>query len=370
MILPALLQTMAVCMAQTGDLIPVNVWNIYSTATGISNASAEVLWPESFINTSEAEELYSSIESYTGDPDQEISKVISEMKEGLATVQKLREDLSQGKGVYEGMNISPDEKKEFLAELDAQIAATKENIAYYSSMDTSGAPDPKELLAEILKHSVNGKVYHGVLSLGNGLWAVSESANEDGPNHACLGGWGVIDASGKTVTGFKYDLIMEADEEHGIIKYGTGYRGKGTLYGLLKFNGAQALPCEYDQIYFSEGNYIAAVLPNAAHAYLYDWNMNRLSTADICYSEPWTRGTSDRKVTYYPAIDRNGKVGVYDDSGKLVVPFIYDRCYSDGEYLFGVTGPFPKKVTGFSINFDHIESFNEAKYDIFTWKRL
>lgn len=111
MILPALLQTMAVCMAQTGDLIPVNVWNIYSTATGISNASAEVLWPESFINTSEAEELYSSIESYTGDPDQEISKVISEMKEGLATVQKLREDLSQGKGVYEGMNIFPDEKE-------------------------------------------------------------------------------------------------------------------------------------------------------------------------------------------------------------------------------------------------------------------
>ena len=366
MILLTLLQTMGVCMAQSGDLIPVDIWNVYSTATGIRNASAKVLWTESFANTSEAERLYSRIESCTGDPGQQISKFLAEMKEELVTVQKLREDLSQGKGVYEGMNIPPDEKKEFLAELDAQITATQENFRYYSSMDTSGAPDPKELLAEILKHSVNGKVYHGVLSLGRGLWAVSESPNEDGPDHRSLGGWGVIDASGKSVIGFKYDLIMEADEEHGIIKYGTGFRGKGTHYGLLKFNGAQALPCEYDQIYLSEGNYIAAVLPNASHAYLYDWDLNRMPTADICYTEPWTRGG----VTYYPAIDRNGKVGVYDDSGRLVVPFKYDRCYPDGESWVGVTGPFPKKVTGFSINFDHIESFNEAKYDIFTWKRL
>ena len=137
MILPALLQTMTVCMAQTGDLIPVNVWNVYCTATGTVNAAAYVLWPESFINTSEAEELYSSIESYTGDPDHEISKFLSEMKEGLATVQKLREDLSQGKGVYEGMNISPDEKKEFLAELDAQIATNSylEAAAYIDQYD-------------------------------------------------------------------------------------------------------------------------------------------------------------------------------------------------------------------------------------------
>ena len=138
MILLTLLQTMGVCMAQSGDLIPVDIWNVYSTATGIRNASAKVLWTESFANTSEAKVLYSRIESCTGDPGQQISKFLAEMKEGLATVQKLREDLSQGKGVYEGMNISPDEKKEFLAELDAQIAATRENIEYYSSMDTSG----------------------------------------------------------------------------------------------------------------------------------------------------------------------------------------------------------------------------------------
>ena len=170
------------------DLIQLDIRTVYSAATGNSNASAYVLWPESFVGTSEAEELYSSIESYTGNPDEQISKLFSDLKENL----------------------------------DAQISAARENIEYYSSMNTSGGADPKDILDKVLRHSVNHKVYHGAFSIGKGLWAVSESLNEDGPRHQCLGGWGVIDASGRTVIDFKYDFIVEADETHGLIKYGTG----------------------------------------------------------------------------------------------------------------------------------------------------
>ena len=347
----------------SGGLIPLDIRAVYSNATGIKNVSAQVLWSESFAESDEAHELYSAIESYTGNPNEEIATLVSQLKKDISSLQTMRDDIAEGKGGYAGINIPADMKKEYLTELDAQINASKEQLEYYSSMSVPGGADPKMLLEKVLRHSVNHKVYHGVLSLGRGLWAVSESPNEDGPDHRSLGGWGVIDGFGRTVVDFKYDYMIESDEAHGIIKYGTGYRGKGTLYGLLKFNGAQALPCEYDQIYLSEGNYIAAVLPNASHAYLYDWDLNRMPTADICYTEPWTRSG----ITYYPAIDRNGKVGVYDDSGRLVVPFKYDRCYPDGESWVGVTGPFPKKVTGFGISYDHIDYSNEDRYDISTW---
>ena len=347
----------------SGGLIPLDIWNVYSNATGIRNAAAYVLWTESFAESDEAHELYSAIESYTGNPNEEIAKLVSQLKKDISSLQTMRDDIAEGKGSYAGIDIPADMKMEYLRELDAQINASKEQLEQYSSMSVPAGDDPRMLLEKVLRHSVNHKVYHGVLSLGKGLWAVSESANENGPNHECIGGWGVIDASGRTVIDFKYGLIVESDLEHGVIKYANGLRGNDSRFGLLKFSGAQALPCEYAHIYLSKGNYFAAVLPEATHAYLYDWNMKRLPTADICYTEPWTRSG----ITYYPAIDRNGKVGVYDDSGRLVVPFKYDRCYPDGESWVGVTGPFPKKVTGFALSYDHIDYSNEDRYDISTW---
>lgn len=366
----ALLQTIGVCMAQSGSLIPVNVWNIYSSATGNSNAFAEVLWTEEFVETDEAQELYSAIESYTGNPNDEISKLISQLKEQISSFKKMRSDVSEGKGNFAGISMSNEMKREYLNEFDAQIKESEEQLAYYSSLSVPEGSDPKELLDKALSHAINNKVYHGVLSLGKGLWAVSESINEDGPRHMCLGNWGVIDESGRTVIDFKYDLIIESDVDHDVIKYGTGFRGNGTLYGLLRFNGTQALPCEYEQLYLSQGNYIAAVLPEASRAYLYDWNMNRLSTAVICYAEPWTRDDSEGEATFYPSIDKNGKVGVYDDNGKLVVPFIYDRGYFEDGVWIGVTGPFPKKITNLEISYDGIDYSNETRYDIHTWKNL
>ena len=181
----------------SGGLIPLDIRAVYSNATGIKNVSAQVLWSESFAESDEAHELYSAIESYTGNPNEEIATLVSQLK------------------------------KEYLTELDAQINASKEQLEYYSSMSVPGGADPKMLLEKVLRHSVNHKVYHGVLSLGRGLWAVSESPNEDGPDHRSLGGWGVIDGFGRTVADFKYDYMIESDEAHGIIKYGTGYRGHG-----------------------------------------------------------------------------------------------------------------------------------------------
>lgn len=362
----ALVQTIGVCSAQSGDIYKLDVWTVYSNATGIGNASAYVLWPRSFAESEEGLELYSSIESYTGDASAQVSKAVSDLKSGLADLEKMRDDIAQGRGSFAGLNIPAAEKKEYLDQLDEQIKSVKEQIAYYSSMSTSDAPNGKDILRKVLMHSINNKVYHGALYLGRGLWAVSESANEDGPRHLCLGNWGVIDGFGRTVVDFKYDLIMESDEAHGIIKYGTGFRGNGTLYGLLRFNGTQALPCENEQLFLSEGNYIAAVLPNASHAYLYDWNMNRIPTADICYTEPWTKNGE----TFYPAIDRNGKVGVYDNNGKLVVPFIYDRGYYQDGYWFGLNGNFPKKTTNLEICYDGVDVTQATRYDIHTWKRL
>lgn len=120
--------------------------------------------------------------------------------------------------------VSAQSWSEDLIQLDIRTvySAARENIENYSSMNTSGGADPKDILDKVLRHSVNHKVYHGAFSIGKGLWAVSESLNEDGPRHQCLGGWGVIDASGRTVIDFKYDFIVEADETHGLVKYGTG----------------------------------------------------------------------------------------------------------------------------------------------------
>lgn len=79
----------------SGGLIPLDIRAVYSNATGIKNVSAQVLWSESFAESDEAHELYSAIESYTGNPNEEIATLVSQLKKDISSLQTMRDDIAE-----------------------------------------------------------------------------------------------------------------------------------------------------------------------------------------------------------------------------------------------------------------------------------
>lgn len=131
---------------------------------------------------------------------------------------------------------------------------------------------------------------------------------------------GYIDKTGKFVKQCDYAIMHESEGFAVVKRIGSEYKG----YGIIDKNGNFLLPMKYDYIGgFSEG--LSLVRPDFFEDRVYYIDKTGKKVLEI-------EGNSGDFKEGLAYIIKNGKYGVIDKTGKVVIPIIYDyvKDFNDG----------------------------------------
>ncbi len=131
---------------------------------------------------------------------------------------------------------------------------------------------------------------------------------------------GYIDKTGKFVKQCDYAIMHESEGFAVVKRIGSEYKG----YGIIDKNGNFLLPMKYDYIGgFSEG--LSLVRPDFFEDRVYYIDKTGKKVLEI-------EGNSGDFKEGLAYIRKNGKYGVIDKTGKVVIPIIYDyvKDFNDG----------------------------------------
>lgn len=163
------------------------------------------------------------------------------------------------------------------------------------------------------------------------LSAFSQSTSQEIVNNRFLvrkeNKYGVIDSSKKIIIPFKYDFI-EFENERLIV------RSNG-LHGLLSLDNEELIPIEYKFI-----------LPRNKQRFILWTNKSLFGLSDvngeILIPIKYRQVSSLENHTFYVTENQSNINGVYDYSGKNIIPELYKFYTIDGEKIFATKNNKPQ----------------------------
>ena len=135
---------------------------------------------------------------------------------------------------------------------------------------------------------------------------------------------GILNFEGKVIVPFEYVSIGR--HMNGLIQFGESEQldiGSKVRIGLMTVDGEHVLPARYDEIQDLRGDTAIVALHGVS-------SLINIRTNEVIL-------TGYRGIRYYNkhySLDKNGKRGLADETGKVVVPVIYDNAYLDSENLY------------------------------------
>lgn len=204
--------------------------------------------------------------------------------------------------------------------------------------------------------------YDNITPFIDGLAGVNIGAKADASYNLVGGKWGLINTSGIEVRSCLFDKIGDFKGGYAIVE--SGQRPKARK-GVVSKNGTQVMPIVYGAVFLLKTGILAARTSTSPFA-LFDYNGKRLTPfslnvqsfemAENCFSVAQVN-EQDNTI---------GKTGVMDNTGKLIIPYNYDRIANFSEGLAIVTiddkyGAIDK--TGklvIPVQYDFIGQFNEG----------
>ena len=140
--------------------------------------------------------------------------------------------------------------------------------------------------------------------------------------------YGLVNNHGEEVFPVKFDYID-------LNKYGDCYVNKGTnKVGLYSWDGNVVIPCNYRNLEEVEGNPFYIIARN-------DWKKYKTGVYDRrgkvivppIYAYVHAAINKSTGEIFFNVVDKYGQNGVYNSSGKLIVPIKYNLCIVTDYYI-------------------------------------
>lgn len=177
--------------------------------------------------------------------------------------------------------------------------------------------------AEIEKNPLH--IYSNIGNYNNGLYIVRKDNNEEGTY-----AYGVVNEDGTVYIPVEYDRI-EFTNEYGAYEDNVYKCEKNGKWGLVSSTNGTLLPCEYSSL-SNNGNGIWQTFKSGKYGYIQLNRLSSITTLIPCIYESLGDYSSDS----YIHATLKGKKGMIDSKNKIIIPFEYSNvgnpCHTSNGY--------------------------------------
>lgn len=166
--------------------------------------------------------------------------------------------------------------------------------------------------AEIEKNPLH--IYSNIGDYNNGLYIVRKDNDEEGTY-----AYGVVNNGGTVYIPVEYDRI-EFTNEYGAYEDNVYKCEKNGKWGLVSSTNGTLLPCEYNSL-SNKGNGIWRTFKNGKYGYVQLNRLSSITTLIPCIYESLGDYSSDS----YIHATLKGKKGMIDGQNKIIIPFEYSK---------------------------------------------
>lgn len=177
--------------------------------------------------------------------------------------------------------------------------------------------------AEIEKNPLH--IYSNIGDYNNGLYVVRKDNDEEGTY-----AYGVVNEGGTVYIPVEYDRI-EFTNEYGAYEDNVYKCEKNGKWGLVSSTNGTLLPCEYSSL-SNKGNGIWRTCKSGKYGYIQLNRLSSITTLIPCIYESLGDYSSDS----YIHATLKGKKGMIDSKNKIIIPFEYSNvgnpCHTSNGY--------------------------------------
>lgn len=177
--------------------------------------------------------------------------------------------------------------------------------------------------AEIEKNPLH--IYSNIGDYNNGLYIVRKDNDEEGTY-----AYGVVNEGGTVYIPVEYDRI-EFTNEYGAYEDNVYKCEKNGKWGLVSSTNGTLLPCEYSSL-SNKGNGIWQTFKSGKYGYIQLNRLSSITTLIPCIYESLGDYSSDS----YIHATLKGKKGMIDSKNKIIIPFEYSNvgnpCHTSNGY--------------------------------------
>ena len=177
--------------------------------------------------------------------------------------------------------------------------------------------------AEIEKNPLH--IYSNIGDYNNGLYIVRKDNDEEGTY-----AYGVVNDGGTVYIPVEYDRI-EFTNEYGAYEDNVYKCEKNGKWGLVSSTNGTLLPCEYSSL-SNKGNGIWQTFKSGKYGYIQLNRLSSITTLIPCIYESLGDYSSDS----YIHATLKGKKGMIDSKNKIIIPFEYSNvgnpCHTSNGY--------------------------------------
>lgn len=177
--------------------------------------------------------------------------------------------------------------------------------------------------AEIEKNPLH--IYSNIGDYNNGLYVVRKDNDEEGTY-----AYGVVNDGGTVYIPVEYDRI-EFTNEYGAYEDNVYKCEKNGKWGLVSSTNGTLLPCEYSSL-SNKGNGIWRTFKSGKYGYIQLNRLSSITTLIPCIYESLGDYSSDS----YIHATLKGKKGMIDSQNKIIIPFEYSKvgnpCHTSNSY--------------------------------------
>ena len=166
--------------------------------------------------------------------------------------------------------------------------------------------------AEIEKNPLH--IYSNIGDYNNGLYIVRKDNDEEGTY-----AYGVVNNGGTVCIPVEYNRI-EFTNEYGAYEDNVYKCEKNGKWGLVSSTNGTLLPCEYNSL-SNKGNGIWRTFKNGKYGYVQQNRLSSITTLIPCIYESLGDYSSDS----YIHATLKGKKGMIDGQNKIIIPFEYSK---------------------------------------------
>lgn len=177
--------------------------------------------------------------------------------------------------------------------------------------------------AEIEKNPLH--IYSNIGNYNNGLYIVRKDNDEEGTYT-----YGVVNDGGTVYIPVEYDRI-EFTNEYGAYEDNVYKCEKNGKWGLVSSTNGTLLPCEYNSL-SNKGNGIWRTFKNGKYGYVQLNRLSSITTLIPCIYESLGDYSTDSHIH----ATLKGKKGMIDSKNKIIIPFEYSKvgnpCHTSNGY--------------------------------------
>ena len=177
--------------------------------------------------------------------------------------------------------------------------------------------------AEIEKNPLH--IYSNIGDYNNGLYVVRKDNDEEGTY-----AYGVVNEGGTVYIPVEYDQI-EFTNEYGAYEDNVYKCEKNGKWGLVSSTNGTLLPCEYSSL-SNKGNGIWQTFKSGKYGYIQLNRLSSITTLIPCIYESLGKYSADS----YIHATLKGKKGMIDSKNKIIIPFEYSNvgnpCHTSNGY--------------------------------------